>query len=193
MVEENAMQFRRNGFWVRIALPLVTVLLLAGFCVAQQRREVFEAKAIGQGNQLGMSIGVTIRINSYSPATEQTILWEAFESGGKAGLWNALIKLPSKGLLSFSGVADYEVIYVREFPAATGRKLRIVARRPVALGGIRGTDYNLAAVQFDLGTDKSTGTFLPDCEFSLGKDTGVEVQAYQNPWRLDNITVTKTD
>ncbi len=187
------MQIRRKIGGVRIALPLVIVLLLAGFVFAQQRREIFQAKAIGQGNQQGMSIGLSINLEGYSPAADQKTLWEAFESGGKDGLYNALIKLPPKGRLSFSGVADYDVIYVREFPAATGRKLRIVARRPVTSGGARGTDYNLAAVQFDLAADKSTGTFLPDCEFSLGKETGIEIQAYQNPWRLENITVSKGD
>jgi len=173
---------------------ILVLLLLAGTCFAQAKRETLQAIAHGQGNQMGMSIGVTVTIESQSTPEDQKALWQAFDTGGKQGLLDALVKMPSRGHFSFSGVAEYEVIYIREFPNPAGRKIRLVARRPVTSGETRGYQtfaaYTLSALEFDLGTGsgKSTGVFLPDCEFSASKEKGIEIETYQNPWRLDEIS-----
>ncbi len=178
----------------RFATGLLVVWLLAGLGLAQTKRETIQATAHGQGNQLGMSIGVTITIESYSTPEDVKTLLQASDTGGNEGLLNALLKMPARGHFSFSGVAEYEVIYVREFPNPTGRKIRLVARRPVTRGEVRGDQtfsaYTLSALEVDLspGAGKSTGTFLPDCEFSVSKEKGVEIEAFRNPWRLDGIT-----
>lgn len=174
---------------------LVLLLLATSLCLAQQKRERFEAMAHGQGNQSGMSIGLTAIIEKYSTAEEQKVLWEAFDRGGDQGLLDALVKLPTKGRLLFTGVSEYEIVYARQFPAATGRKIRLVARRPLAAGEVAGyrthSDYRVSAVELDVNPaeGKSTGAFLPVCEFSINKETGIETRAYRDAWRLQDITV----
>lgn len=188
------MQMQRRISPKYLGTGALLLLLLAGSCLAQEKRETLQAIAHGQGNQLGMSIGVTVTIESQSSGEDQKALWEAFATGGKQGLLDALVKMPPRGHFSFSGVAEYEVIYIREFPMPAGRKLRMVARRPVTQGETRGyqtgSAYTLSALEFDLGKDtaKSTGVFLPDCEFSASKEKGIEIETYKNPWRLDQIT-----
>lgn len=170
------------------------LLLLVGACYAQDKSETIQAIAHGQGNQMGMSIGVTVIIESYSTVEDQKTLWEAFEKGGNQGLLNALVKMPSRGRLLFAGVAEYELTYIREFPTTTGRKVRLVAKRPLAFGEARGyktdSDYRLSAVELDLSPEKgkSKGIFLPACEFSVTQERGIEIAAYQNSWRLEDIT-----
>lgn len=172
----------------------LVLLLLAGVSFAQEKIGAFEAAAHGQGNQLGMTMGVKATIESYSTAEDQKMLWEAFDKGGDQGLLDSLVKMPPRGHLSFIGVDEYEVVYVREIPTATGKKIRVVAKRPLAYGETRGyqtdSDYRLSALELDLGNDgKSTGTFLPACELSVDKERGIEIEAFHNPWRLDGITV----
>lgn len=188
------MQITRRIRPKSLGTGILVLLLLANICFAQDKRETLQATAHGQGNQMGMTIGVTVTIESQSTAEDQKALWQAFDTGGKQGLLDALVKMSPRGHFSFSGVAEYEVIYIREFPNPAGRKIRLVARRPVTQGEARGYQtfaaYTLSALEFDLGTGsgKSTGVFLPDCEFSASKEKGIEIEAYQNPWRLDEIT-----
>lgn len=178
----------------RFGAGVLMLLLLAGPGLAQNKREIIQATAHGQGNQLGMTIGVTITLESYSTAEDVKALLDASGKGGNTGLLNALVALPARGHFTFSGVAEYEVIYAREFPNPSGRKIRLVAKRPVSFGETRGDQtfkaYTFSALEFDLSPERarSTGTYLPDCEFSVSREKGLEIEAFRNPWRLDGIS-----
>ena len=179
------------------SLPLLALLLLGGICFAQERITTLQAMAHGQGNQVGMTIGVTITIDSYSTAEDRRAVWEAFDKGGEQGLVKAILAVPARGHLSFAGVADYEIAYIRVFPAPNGRKVRVVARRPLPFGQARryeNLDYLFSAAEFDLNAEpgKSTGTFMPACDLSINKDKEIEILTYQSPWGLDQV-VAKGD
>ncbi len=174
----------------------VIVLLLTGICYAQDGPVTYEAIARGTGQQMGRSYGgnVTVVIESFSTVDEQTALWDAFQKTGNKGLYVALAKLPSRGRISFTGEADYDVAYIKVLPTATGRKIRMVTRRPLTGVDTRQTgnftDYNLSALELELSAEKgkSKGIFMPACQFKVNKDKEIEVEAYGYPWRLDNIT-----
>jgi hypothetical protein len=54
----------------------------------------------------------------------------------------------------------------------------------------RSMDYNLSAVELDMSSakDKSTGVLLPACPFKINKKTNeLEIENYQNSWKLQNI------
>ena len=54
----------------------------------------------------------------------------------------------------------------------------------------RSMDYNLSALELDMSNekDKSTGTLLSACQFKINKKTNeLEIENYQNPWKLQNI------
>lgn len=159
---------------------------------AQQTGESFQAIAHGGGNQAGMTIGLTINIKSFSTADDGQELWKAFDKAGNQGLADALVKVPARGHLSFSGVAEYEIAYARIIPTAKGRMIRIVARRPLRFGEDPGSlpsaTYRLSALELDLIGSSGTGTFLPVCELSVGQGKEVEIVTYQDAWRLDGIS-----
>ena len=51
-------------------------------------------------------------------------------------------------------------------------------------------DYNLSALELDISNEKnkSTGVLLPACQFKINKKTNeLEIENYQNVWKLQNI------
>ena len=176
------------------AIPALLFFMLGSLCSAQDRIRRIEATALGQGNQAGMSIGLTVTLDGYSADADRQGIFEAFQSGGEAGLDKAIVSLPARGHLSFAGVADYEIAYARVFPSGKGRTLRLVARRPLAFGETRryqNVDYLLAALEIDLPTDTrpATGVFIPACELSIKSDKEIEVLTYTSAWQLQGITL----
>ena len=183
----------------RLAIAFVAimslVLLSSTGSTAQDKpkREFYQATAMGQSTQLGRVLSINIQIEEYSTPEDQLILLEAFNSKGMEGLSNALGKMKSKGRLSITGTLGFDVTYIRSFPTPTGRKLRIVTNRAIRFGeawaDTRTMDYNLSAIELEISKEKgkSTGILLPACQFKIDKEKQLEIETYQNPWKLQNI------
>lgn len=181
--------------WRNCGVAAMVLWFLAPFGLAQQKAQIFQATAHGQGDQQGMAIGLTLVIESYSTAEDQASAWDAFDKAGKQGLASELTTMPSRGHLSFAGVGEYEIAYAREFALEKGRKLRVVARRPLRFGEnpSPGTtsNFKLSALELDFAKDGSkTGIFLPECELGADREKGVQIMTFLSPWRLDSITET---
>ena len=177
-------------------VAIITFVLLPNTGSTAQdtpKRETFQATAMGQSSQLGRMHSVNITIEEYSTAEDQQALLEAFKTKGMQGLSNALGKMKSKGRLSITGTLGYEVTYIRSFPTATGRKIRLATNRAIRFGESwgdgRSMDYNLSAVELDISNEKgkTTGILLPACRFKLDKEKHLEIETYRNPWKLQNI------
>jgi len=171
--------------------------VLAGFLVltslpAMAQRQHFEAQAMGEGTQMGRTFAISIIIEQYSPPTDQKVLLDAFTSGGMDGLVKTISKMRSKGRVSLPGTTGYEITYIRVFKTPTGRKIRLVTDRPITFGeafsASRSRDYSLSAIELEIDSNgKGTGTLLPACQFKFSKEKELEIEAYQNPWRLTNV------
>ncbi len=177
-------------FWpVGAALFLIVGMV----SLAQRGPEEVQATAFGTSTQLGRTFNVNITITSYSTPQDQQILLEAFQAGGNRGLVDALEKMPARGRISMPGVLGYEIKYARVWPTPTGRKVRLLTDRTIAMrelmANTRSRDYSVTAVELELNNDKekSSGTLLPACELKLNKQNEIEIEAYQNPWRLGNF------
>jgi hypothetical protein len=74
---------------------------------------------------------------------------------------------------------------LRRYTAGLGR-LRELG---VELRAARGRLYSLSAVELNLSNEKgkSTGILLPACQFKIDKERQLEIENYQNPWKLQNI------
>lgn len=182
----------RKASWIAAIL----VLLASATAFAQNKRETFQATAMGEGTYFGRIFNVTIIIESYSTAEDQQALLEAFNKSGNEGMVNALDKMPSHGRLAITGTLGYDVNYIREFPMANGgRKIRMVTDRPITFGEAwtdsRSMEYNLSAIELIISPDKnqSGGTLLPACQFSFSKEKELTIEAYANPWKLTNVIV----
>ena len=179
-----------------IALVCLVVLVRFGRAAEDDKpiREVYQAQAMGQNTQAGKTFNVTVNIERYSTADERQVLVDAFQRAGSEGLFNALDKMRSKGRIAITGTLGYDISFVRKIATGDGYKIRILTNRPIRFGEAwvngRSTDYNLSAVELDLSNqkDKSAGVLLPVCQFKIDKKTNeLEIESYQNPWKLQNI------
>jgi hypothetical protein len=176
----------------------VTLVLMVGHSVALGQKLAkpirIQAQAMGQSTQLGRTFNVTIIINEYSPASDRAALLEAFQQKGNEGLVNALEKMSSKGRLAITGTLGGDIAYARKFSLPDGStRIRVVTNRLLRFGEVwadsRSTDYNLSAVEIILSPHKgkSTGTLLPASKLKLNKENQLELELFQNPWKLINV------
>jgi hypothetical protein len=180
------------GFTSVVAIAFLVVSL--GTAQEKMPPEEYQAQAMGESTQMGRTFNVTIHVEEYSTPEERQILVDAFEKAGSKGLYNALNKMKSKGRIAITGTLGYDVSFARKLPSPNGTKIRVLTNRPITFGEAwtdsRSMDYNLSALELDLSSEKnkSTGTLLPACEFVIDKKTKeLEIQNYQNPWKLVDV------
>lgn len=177
--------------WGALTVFLLVICLAA---TAQGQRQTVSAVAFGTSTQLGQTFNINVIIEGYSTPEDQKVLLDAFTKGGNEGLVEALEKMPAKGRINTPRTLGYDVKYIRVWSTPTGRKLRLVTDRIIAMGEVmrstRSKDYSVSVIELDLSKDdkKSAGTLLPACKLKTNKQGEIEVEAFQNPWRLGNIT-----
>lgn len=175
---------------------MATFLLFAGLNVSAQKKMQISATAMGTSTQLGRVINVDLMLNEYSTPEDKQILIEAFLDKGSQGLANALDKMRSKGRAAITGTLGFDVNYIRQFPMPDGGvKIRFVTDRPIGFREVwsstRSMDYQIAMGEIIIAKDKSksSGTIIPAALVKLNKENELEIESFQNPWKLVNIKV----
>ncbi len=154
-----------------------------------------ESIAQGTGTQLGQIIRVDITIRELSTTEERDALIAAFKAKGSTGLGRALSKMPSRGRISVTGTLGYDINYARIVQTPSGLKLRFVTDRAISFReawyDTRSRDYDLSAGEIDLtnADGDGTGTLMPACMFTIGKDNQVEIELRRNAWKLTSVKV----
>ena len=187
---------------VKRTIPVAALsflLLLPGGMRAQDGSKLpkaifIQGMAMGQSQQLGRMYSFNLHIEELSTAADQKALLEAFHAKGNEGLVNALSKMKSKGRLAITGTLGYDVNYIRRFRQPDGTTvIRVVTDRPLRFGEVwadtRSSDYDLSGLEIVISPDKKkiSGTLLPACQFKIDKDNQLQIETYQNPWKLTNI------
>lgn len=176
------------------------LLLLAGIgtIVKAQGRMTIQATATGTSTQMGKLVNVNIHIEQFSTVEDRSSLIEAFKKSGQDGMVKVLEDMKPKGRIRFaSGGVGNDIKYIIELPSDKARRLRLVTDRTLAFGelyqGTRSSDYTVGAIDLELTPDgKGSGTVLPACKLTVNKKTQqVEIETYQNPWKLSNFMVSK--
>lgn len=172
-------------------------LLLTNLCpgAEAQQRIIIQAQAMGTSTQLGKLFPVRIVIEQTSTPQEQKALIDGFMSSGHKGMLDALDNMKSKGRIALEGTVGNDVKYIRELPAKDGRHFRLVTDRNLAWGELynntRSRDYDIGGAELIITPDgKGSGTLLPACKLKLDKKQQLEIETYQNPWKLVNFIVT---
>jgi hypothetical protein len=181
-----------------ITVFLLFVLAGIGTTVQAQERMTIQATAMGTSTQMGRIYDVNIHIEQLSTPDDRKVLIDAFTRSGQDGLVDALEDMKSKGRVRFaSGGVGNDVKYIIELPSENGRRFRLVTDRNLAFGEMynntRSKEYNVGAIELVLTPDgKGSGTVLPACKLIVDKKTQqVDIETYQNPWKLTNIMVSK--
>jgi len=176
------------------------VLLLASVAFSEEapQRMKIRMTAMGTSTQMGKLYSVNIYIQQYSTPEERQLLIKAFKTKGQDGLIDVLEDLKPKGRVRFaSGGVGNDVKYIMELPAEKGaRRLRLVTDRNLAFGelyhGTRSREHSVGAIELLLTPDgKGSGTVLPACRLTVDKKKQqVEIETYQNPWKLTNFMIS---
>ena len=176
---------------------VVSLMLLVSTLGSAQKlpkRIYIQASAMGTSTQMGRVVSVNLIIEEISSDAERTGLLEAFQQKGNEGLVNALNKMKSKGRMSVTGTLGYDVAYIKLFPQPDGTTiLRMVTDRPLRFGEVwadsRSSDYEVSGVEIVINKDKKnhTGVLYPACRLKMNKEKQLELELYQNPWKLTNI------
>jgi hypothetical protein len=175
------------------------LLLLAGIgtIVNAQGRMTIQA-ATGTSTQMGKLVNVNISIEQFSTVDDRSSLIDTFKNSGQDGMVKVLEDMKPKGGIRFaSGGVGNDIKYIIELPSEKGRQLRLVTDRTLAFAelyqGTRSRDYTVGAIELELTPDgKGSGTVLPACKLTVNKKKQqVEIETYQNPWKLSNFLVSK--
>jgi hypothetical protein len=193
--ETNDMRRLTNmGLTIVGAMSLILLTNTASSAQKLPKRITIQATAMGTSTQMGRSVSVNLIIEELTTDEERAGMIEAFQQKGNEGLINALDKMKSKGRMSITGTLGYDVAYVKLFPQPDGSTiLRMVTNRPLRFGEVwadtRTTDYELSGVEIIISKDKkkTTGTLYPATKFKINKQNQLELELYQNPWKLVNI------
>ena len=184
---------------LRCALVVYLFPLLAGGTIVHaQERMTIQATAMGTSTQMGKIFDVNIIIEQFSTPADRKALIDAFTRSGQDGLVSVLEDMKPKGRVRFaSGGVGNDVKYIIELPSENGRRLRLVTDRNLAFAelyqGTRSRDYSVGAIELVLTPDgKGSGTVLPACKLTVDKKKQqVEIETYQNPWKLTNLIISK--
>jgi hypothetical protein len=183
----------RNAFTVSLFLLLAGI----GTTVQAQGRMTIQARAMGTNTQMGKIYNINIHIEQFSTPDDRKALIDAFKRSGQEGLVDVLEDMKPKGRVRFaSGGVGNDVKYIMELPSESGRRFRLVTDRNIAFGelytGTRSRDYNVGAIELVLTPDgKGSGTVLPACKLTVDKKAQeIEIETYQNPWKLTNLMVS---
>ena len=167
--------------------------LLAALTVFGQV-ETIDARAHGTSTQMGKDFDVKVIINQFSSPEDRAVLKAAFQKGGNDELAKALSRMKGVGRLRLPSTVGYSLAYARSIPTPTGRKIRFVTDRPIAIveqwGMTRSEQYSLTAGEIDINDqdkDKSTGVLFPAAKLRINKEGELEFELFQNPWKLGNI------
>jgi hypothetical protein len=173
---------------------LALMFLLATCMLAQSGRQEFQAQAFGTGTQSAHNFNLTVIIDEFSSDQDRQMLVQTLQNQGMNALYDKLHNMKSIGQIKITGTLGYPVSYIRKYTTPNGEKIRLVTSRPIAvgevMGGTRSENYSVTALELDLNMadmNKSTGQLLPAAKFKINKDKELEVEAFQNPWRLTNV------
>ena len=192
------MQEMRKSLGRATIFSLLLLLAGIGTIVKAQGRMTIQATATGTSTQMGKLVNVNIYIEQFSTVEDRSSLIEAFKKSGQDGMVKVLEDMKPKGRIRFaSGGVGNDIKYIIELPSDKARRLRLVTDRTLAFAelyqGTRSSDYTVGAIDLELTPDgKGSGTVLPACKLTVNKKTQqVEIETYQNPWKLSNFMVSK--
>jgi hypothetical protein len=203
MTAKRRTHMRDTNRFVRYALLVSLFLLLAGIGTTvqaqDQGRMIIEATAMGTSTQLGKMVHIVIHIDKYSTQEDRKTLINAFDRSGQDGLVRALQDMKEKGRIRTPYGVGNDIKYIIELPPEKGRRhIRLITDRTIAFAeayaGTRSMEYSLGAVDLFLTPDGkgSEGRALPACKLKVNKKKQqLEIETYQNPWKLTNIRVNR--
>jgi hypothetical protein len=183
---------KRKATWFRVLggiLVLCSTAALAGTPM-----ETIDAIARGTSTQMGKQFDIKVSIDQWSSDEDRAALKAAFAKGGNDALYATLNKMKGVGRIRIPASTGASLAYTRSIRTPTGRKIRFVTDRPIAIfeqrNMTRSEQYSLTCGELDINDQdksKSTGVLYPAAKLKVNKEGELEFELFQNPWKLTNI------
>lgn len=155
--------------------------------------QVVTGTVIGiSGRFAGRSRPFTLRVNSYTSASDAERLNNALRSGGQEELMNVLSKLDAGRVSIGTGVGVPANAVIATPAAEGGTKLMVLFERNIGFyelrAGTRSSDYRFGYMEIFLdGRGRGEGTFIPAAKIELQGDTWVVEDFGAFPARLMGV------
>ncbi len=185
--------FLRKSFGLTLLLCFVlTGALLPSDARAKPVRagQVITGTVVGiSGRLAGRSRPLTLRVNSYTSASDAERLNNALRSGGEDELMSVLSKLEVGRIAIGTGVGVAANAVLTTPTAEGGTKLTVLFQRNVSFyelrAGTRSSDYRFGYAEIYLDRrGRGEGTFIPAAKVKLQGDTWVVEDFGAFPARL---------
>ena len=178
----------RKSFCLTLALCFVVCGAVPPANVCAKSASVTKPARAGQvvtgtvvgisGRLAGRSRPFTLRVNSYTSASDAERLNSALRSGGEEELMNVLSKLDAGRIAIGTGVGVPANAVIATPTAEGGTKLLVLFQRNLGFyelrAGTRSSDYRFGYMEIFLdGRGRGEGTFIPAAKVKLQGDTWV--------------------
>ena len=138
----------------------------------------------------GRTVPIVVHIDSYSPAGDVRALALILKDKGQEGVENALFKMKGRGWIRIGNSLGYEVPVIRSLPTPTGRRIVVIADRPIQFWeqwrGTRSLRYPLGMVVLDLDrTGHGVGRLIAAMRAKFDGEGKVELESFgTEPFRI---------
>lgn len=157
-----------------------------------QGPEQFAGVLANTGN--GGTIPIVVHIDSYSPAGDVRALALLLKDKGQSAVEAALFRMKGRGWIRIGSSLGYEVPIIRSLATPTGRRIVVIADRPIQFWeqwrGTRSLQYPFGMVVLDLDhSGHGEGRLIAAMRAKFDGEGKVELESFgTEPFRIIGVT-----
>ncbi len=142
----------------------------------------------------GGTIPIVVHVDSYSPAGDVRALNLLLKDKGQDAVETALFRMKGRGWIRIGSSLGYEVPLIRSLPTPTGRRIVVIADRPIQFWeqwrGTRSLRYPFGMVVLDLDrTGHGDGRLIAAMRARFNNEGKVELESFgTEPFRIIGLT-----
>jgi hypothetical protein len=142
----------------------------------------------------GGTIPIVVHIDSYSPAGDVRALALLLKDKGQDAVEAALFRMKGRGWIRIGSSLGYEVPIIRSLPTPIGRRIVVIADRPIQFWeqwrGTRSLQYPFGMVVLDIDrTGHGEGRLIAAMRAKFDSEGKVELESFgTEPFRIIGVT-----
>lgn len=153
--------------------------------------EEFVGELVNTSN--GRTVPIVVHVDSYSPVGDVRALALLLKDKGEASVENALFGMKARGWIRVGSSLGYEVPLIRSTPTPTGRRIVVIADRPLQFWeqwrGTRSLQYPFGMVVLDLDrSGHGEGKLIAAMRARFESNGKVELESFgTEPFRIMGV------
>lgn len=142
----------------------------------------------------GGTISIVVHIDSYSPVGDIRALNLLLKDKGQDAVEAALFRMKGRGWIRIGSSLGYEVPIIRSLPTPTGRRIVVIADRPIQFWdqwrGTRSLQYPFGMIVLDIDHGgRGEGRLIAAMRAKFDNEGKVELESFgTEPFRIIGLT-----